>query len=463
MTGPSDAGSLAFRLFLSAVVITAAVLLIVGFVLSSLYRAGSERAFDRRLDIYLKTIVAEVAAANGAGGLDPPSPQALSDPLFLFPMSGWYWQVARIDGATRLRTSRSLVDAALPILDAALGNTPVGGVREGYVPGPEGQTLRAVERMLDLGQDGKYVILVAGDASEIDSEISSFNLALVGTFGVLGLAFLLIVLFQIRFGLRPLSRMSEALAAVRSGKAERLEGDYPEEVAPLVREVNGLIDANKEIVERSRTHVGNLAHALKTPLSVLVNEAGARADPLAQRVRDQAGVMRDQVAHHLERARMAARISVPTTVCEVRPIVVALARTMEKIHRSKDLAIDVHVSADIGFRGERQDLEEMLGNLVDNACKWAHGRVELSVHTDRPRSHADRTYIHLIVDDDGPGLGPAKRLEVGRRGRRLDESKPGSGLGLSIVQELASLYGGRLELDTAPIGGLRAELVLPTA
>ncbi|TCT07606.1 ATP-binding protein [Aquabacter spiritensis] len=454
-------GSLAFRLFLSGVVVTAAVLLVIGFVLSSLYRTGTERAFDRRLEIYLKTIVAEVAG-NGPGA-ELPAPQALGEPLFLFPMSGWYWQVARTDPDTpRNRVSRSLVDTALPLLEAS-GLPDAGGIRQGYIIGPEGQRLRAVQRALDLGTDGRFVVTVAGDASEIDGEIASFNLALVGTFAVLGLAFLLIVLFQIRFGLRPLERLSRDLADVRSGKAETLDEDYPEEVGPLVREVNGLIEANREVVERARTHVGNLAHALKTPLSVLLNEAGTRDDPLAQRVRDQAGVMRDQVAHHLERARLAARVSMPVTVCDLHPLLLAMARTMEKMHRARDLAIDIRCPEDVQFRGERQDIEEMVGNLIDNACKWAHGQVEVEVFTAPPAQPFDRGFLRIVIDDDGPGLAPAKREEVGRRGRRLDESKPGSGLGLSIVQELATLYGGQLELGTAPIGGLRAELFLPAA
>lgn len=464
MGGKTQTGSLAFRLFLFAVVVTAAVLLVVGFVLSSLYRSGVERAFDRRLDIYLKTIVAEVAAAPAAhAGL--PNPHALGDPLFLFPLSGWYWQVTRVDGTTaRVRGSRSLADFVLPQVQPDMPGAQFGVVREGYLEGPENQSLRAVERRLDVGEDSRFVITIAGDAGEIQGDMVHFNLALMGTFAVLGVAFLLIVLLQVRFGLRPLARISADLAAVRSGRTERLDGDYPEEIAPLVSEVNALIDANKEIVERARTHVGNLAHALKTPLSVLLNEAGTRDDPLAQRVRDQAGVMRDQVAHHLERARLAARVSAaPATACEVRSIVIALARTMEKIHRGKDLAIDVIAPDSVRFRGERQDVEEMVGNLVDNACKWAHGRIEVRLFADRPRHPADRTFLRIIIDDDGPGLGAAKRAEVGRRGRRLDESKPGSGLGLSIVQELAALYGGRLELSTAPIGGLRAELVLPSA
>lgn len=454
-------GSLAFRLFLSAMAITVVVLVVVGLVLSSLYRNAAERAFDRRLDVYLKTIVAEVANAT-EGSL--PEPRALADPLFVFPNSGWYWQIARGSGDNvQRRTSRSLLGGSLPMLAEQGVATRPGLMRQSYAEGPHGEKLRVVERDVDLGGDERYVVSVAAVASELEQEIAAFNLALAGTLVVLAAAFLLVVVAQVRFGLKPLSRISQALADVRSGKAERLEGAYPDEIVPLVREVNALIDANKEIVERARTHVGNLAHALKTPLSVLMNEAGTREDTLASRVRDQAGVMRDQVAHHLERARMAARVSVVASVCEVTPVITSLARTMEKIHRTKDLAIDVHIADDVRFRGEQQDLEEMIGNLVDNACKWASSRVEVEVCIGRSRSPADRVYFHVIIDDDGPGLDPARRVDVGRRGRRLDESKPGSGLGLSIVHELALLYGGRFELSSAPIGGLRTEIVLPAA
>jgi signal transduction histidine kinase len=272
---------------------------------------------------------------------------------------------------------------------------------------------------------------------------------------------LLTTAFQVQFGLAPLKRISQQLAAIRSGQAERLEGRFPVEIAPLAREANALLDANREIVERARTHVGNLAHALKTPLSVVMNEAAARADdPLAQKVREQADVMRDQITRHLERARMAARLTVVGTVTDVSPVVYAIARTMEKTNRDKDLRLKVDTPENAQFRGEQQDLEEMVGNLVDNACKWAQSRVAIEVLKERAD---DLEVIRVIVDDDGPGLTPAEREQVARRGRRLDETKPGSGLGLSIVVELAALYGGTFALGSAPLGGLRAELVLPAA
>jgi signal transduction histidine kinase len=242
-----------------------------------------------------------------------------------------------------------------------------------------------------------------------------------------------------------------------------LAGKFPEEIAPLARETNALIDANKEIVERARTHVGNLAHALKTPLSVMVNEASARRDPFATKVLEQADIMRDQVARHLERARLAARLTVVGSITEVAPVVTALARTMEKIHRDRGVAIEVRVEPGVRFRGERPDLEEMIGNLVDNACKWAGTRVTIEVVRERSDPAAADGVLRVVVDDDGRGLSAAEREQVAQRGRKLDETKPGSGLGLSIVVELASLYGGELKLATAPLGGLRAELVLPAA
>ena len=455
------ANSLALRLFVSATAWAVVILLITGFVLSSLYRQAVERAFDRRLGVYLRTLVADVASPDETSDKFP---QSLGEPLFALPLSGWYWQVTKLDpGKPEIRASRSLWDAGLPHLqDAGVAANAVGS-REGYVSGPEDQRLRLVERNIDLGDEGHYLVAVAGDAAEITEETRSFDQALLITFSILAAVLLLTTMFQVRFGLAPLKRISDSLAAIRSGSAERLAGKFPDEIAPLARETNALIDANKEIVERARTHVGNLAHALKTPLSVMVNEATARgSDPFALKVLEQADIMRDQVARHLERARLAARLTVVGSITDVVPVVTALARTMEKIHRDKDVAIEVHADDQARFRGERPDLEEMLGNLVDNACKWATSRVMIEIVRESP-DPAVNGWVRIVVDDDGRGLSPSEREQVAKRGRRLDETKPGSGLGLSIVVELASLYGGGLTLGTAPIGGLRAELVLPAA
>jgi signal transduction histidine kinase len=452
--------SLATRLFLSASAWLVVILVITGFVLSSVYKEATERAFDRRLNLYLRTLIAEVATPD-----EPPDRQfqSLGEPLFELPLSGWYWQITRTDSEKPdVRASRSLWDKKLPKLEDRGIELSAAGIRLGYVGGPEGQSLRMVERPVDLGADGKFLVSVAGDATEISDETRNFDYYLGGTFAALGIVLLLTTIFQVRFGLAPLKRISEEIADIRSGRAERLEGEFPVEIDPLARETNALIDANREIVERARTHVGNLAHAIKTPLSVIVNEASAHgADPFAHKVLEQADFMRDQVAHHLERARIAARVSVVGTVTEVAPAIEALQRTMEKIHRDRAIAIEVKADPRAKFRGERQDLEEMAGNLVDNACKWASSRVFIEVRVERPHEPGEGPMLRIIVEDDGRGLSAEERAQVSRRGQRLDESKPGSGLGLSIVIDLAALYGGSLALGNAPIGGLRAELVLP--
>ena len=452
------ANSLALRLFLSATAWTVVILLATGMILSSIYREAVERSFDRRLTVYLRTLVADVAAPEQSPDRTEP---ALGEPLFELPLSGWYWQVVRQGGAKpEIRSSRSLWDSNLPALDDTDAPAAADGARHGYVMGPEDQRLRLVERTVDLGDDGRFLVAVAGDPQEIDDETRAFDQALMITFGTLTLVLIFITMFQVRFGLAPLKRISESLAAIRAGTAERLEGSFPVEIEPLARETNALLEANREIVERARTHVGNLAHALKTPLSVILNEATARGgDPFGAKVTEQADIMRDQIARHLERARLAARLKVVGSITEVVPVVTALTRTMEKIYQQRGIAIDLDALAPVRFRGERQDLEEMVGNLVDNACKWAQMRVSVEVVPDA----AVQPMVRIVVDDDGPGLNPAQRDQVARRGRRLDETKPGSGLGLSIVLELSTLYGGSLTLSNAPIGGLRAELVLPAA
>jgi signal transduction histidine kinase len=227
--------------------------------------------------------------------------------------------------------------------------------------------------------------------------------------------------------------------------------------------VNALLDTNREIVDRARTHVGNLAHALKTPISVLMNESANLQGPVSEKVREQLGVMRDQVQRHLDRARIAARAAVVSTTVEVAPVIETLVRTMEKIHRERGIALNTRLLPEIKFRGEQQDIEEMVGNLVDNACKWAGSRVDIEMSAlSAPRAGLPGLF-RIQVDDDGPGLAPEEREEVLHRGRRLDESKPGTGLGLSIVLELAKLYGGTFQLSSSSLGGLHAELVLPAA
>jgi signal transduction histidine kinase len=447
--------TIAARLYASAAIWSLIVLVVAGVALSAIYRGLTERALDERLGVYLKAIVADVATPGEDLKL---TPGQLGEPQFELARSGWYWQVTRLDSERpELRASRSLFAARLPRLsrdDAAIPET------RGVVTGPEGRRLRMLERMIDVGDEGRFLVQVAADVEEIDAQVRSFQWALGLTFLALAAGLLATVAFQVRYGLEPLRKLREGVIAIRSGESDKISGDFPADVAPLAEELNLLVDANREVVERARTQVGNLAHALKTPLSVILNEARESRTPLAEKVREQAGLMTRQVGHYLDRARAAARAGSIGSAAEVEPILAGLVRTFEKLDRDGERSFLLDCAPDLRFRGEAQDLQEMVGNLVDNAAKWAARRIKVSAAA-QPAGAQERRFLDIFVDDDGPGLSPSQRAEATKRGRRLDESKPGSGLGLSIVTELAGLYGGAFALEDSGLGGLRARLTLP--
>lgn len=450
--------SLAFRLFAAAAIWTLVVLPITALILISAYRGAVENNFDARLNVYLTDLVADLAAARKTPAAKPPS---LTDPLFRRPFSGWYWQIKPLSSDTQLlQTSESLLDQQI-ILPSSIGVPADENLtRHAYVKGPDRHRLRILEREITLeeGETGKirFSFVVTGNSDEIEKTISEFRTLLILALTVLGLGLVLATYFQVRFGLRPLQAIGRGLAAIRSGDAELLEGDLPTEIVPLQNELNALIASNRAIVDRARTHVGNLAHALKTPLSVITNEAAGSRTDFATKVSDQAELMRDQITHHLNRASMAARSGVIGGQTQVEPVVLSLVRALTRIYEDRELALSLDCPKDVVFHGEKQDLEEMVGNLLDNACKWAKSDVSLMV------SLAEGSLI-LTVDDDGPGLSKKERHAATKRGRRLDETKPGSGLGLSIISELAHLYQGKLALERSDKGGLRARLELPGA
>jgi signal transduction histidine kinase len=430
-------------------------LLATGFVLSSLYRARVETAFDDRLDVYVKGLIAELEFADD-GTLRVA--RDLPEPRFNFPLSGWYWQIeseAPAAGATLV--SPSLLDRRLDI--PPLGQ--IGDTVTFYTTGPDQETLRVISRQISFSaRQAPLVFLVAGDATEIGAAARSFDGALAMALSLLGIGLVTAALLQVHYGLGPLRDLRAALQRIRAGADTRLTGAYPREIAPLSDEVNALIEANEEVLERARTHVGNLAHALKTPLSVLTNEAAPMGDDrLAEKVREQVAVMREQVDRHLERARVAARGNVIGVATDVGPVVAAIVRTLQKIHGERAITVTVACEEGVRFRGERQDLEEMIGNLLDNAFKWADR--EIGVRVARAPGRAAGEALAVTIDDDGPGLNEAQRADAVKRGRRLDESKPGSGLGLSIVADIASMYRGAFALERAALGGLSARLVLP--
>lgn len=446
--------SIATRLILVAALWSLAALLVTGFVLVAMYREASEREFDARLDVYLKAIIGEMAAGTPS---EPAEPGNLGDPRFDLPASGWYWLVMRAETGEVLFSSMSLLGDRLQ-----LEAPPPGEVLRSLVVGPRSAQLRVLQRTIIFGEAAAYRIAVAGETAELRERETDFAGQVALTLLVLGIGLVGAIFLQVRVGLRPLATLSASLAAVRRGDAQTVDENLPPELKPLAVELNALVRSNREVVERARTHVGNLAHALKTPLSVILNEVRGQQAPFAGKVAEQAEVMRAQVNHHLERARMAAQRRVIGVSCDVEPVLARLIRAMTRIHRDRGIDISLDIRTRLRFRGEEQDLEEMTGNLIDNACKWATSRVRVSVAASGKGEGAER--IVLTIADDGPGLGESEMAEALKRGRRLDETVPGTGLGLSIVVDLAALYGGDLALARdrgQGGGGLSARLTLP--
>jgi signal transduction histidine kinase len=452
--------SLAARLIAAAAIWTLLGLLVGGYALSGLFRSAVEADFDSRLRADLDEMIAAAEpSAEGALSLQG----RFADPRFERVYSGWYWQITPEGPKGPLsnlaQISRSMFDRTIKVTDFRVSH----GLVWGHGEGPDAQRLRFVAQRIEFpvsaaapkGATRAFSLLIAADVTQVENEVAKFNGILFWSLAILGVGLIAAIFVQVRIGLQPLNRVSHALARIREGQARRLEGRFPAEIAPLAGELNSLIEHSAEVVGRARTHVSNLAHFLKTPLSVLASEASANPGALADAVLRQVAVMRRQVDHYLSRARAAGAVDVLGNRTNVRPVIDDLARVLTRIHAGRGVAIDVDVPRDLAFRGERQDLEEMAGNLIDNACKWAHARVRISA---RRNSGAQ---FELRVDDDGDGIDPDERARVGERGERLDESVPGSGLGLAIVRDIAKLYGGALTLDDSPLGGLEARLELP--
>jgi signal transduction histidine kinase len=437
-------------------------LMLTGWMLTSQYQESAIRRLGNELGRVIDDVViASVVTPDGlsvAEIMDGPTRRGLS---------GRYWMVGEVDATGTVRIlarSRSLAGESLyidPLLPARLG-TAFGTTLTYNHPGvlPDGaQPLQIAASMKSLpGREAPFIFMAGIDRSEIDTDTRQFATFTWTALLILGIGLVIAVFLQVQVGLRPLFDLRVEIANVRKGRAARIERDYPVEIQPLAEQVNRLLDHNQEVVERQRTHVGNLAHALKTPLSVMLAEAGDDSGPLADVVRRQSEIMKGQVDHHLRRARAAARaahgLGERTPVAEV---VDELAVMLERVFQSKDVEIDWRAPDELAFLGERQDLQEILGNLMENACKWSGRRVRVSAGS------SGLGQMIAVVEDDGPGLPADQRESVMKRGARLDEDAPGSGLGLSIVDDLTRAYGGRLTLADSELGGLKAVLELPAA
>jgi signal transduction histidine kinase len=325
--------------------------------------------------------------------------------------------------------------------------------------------LRVIERVVVPGDRPElaWLLRVGQDTREMDEAVASFVGVLALSLGVLAAALMAAAVAQVAVGLAPLRSLQTAVSALRAGQMPRLEGDFPAELQPLVDDFNGVLDQNAQIVARARTQAGNLAHAIKTPLAVLSN-AAARPDTapgeLVRLVDEQVAQAQRQINWHLSRARAAAAVGVPGVRTLVSAVAGPLVKVMDRVHADRHLDVDDRTAdAPLWFAGEEQDLQEMLGNLLDNACKWARSAVLVEVLA---VEGAPRPSLQITVEDDGPGIAEALREKVLVRGARVDEQMPGSGLGLAIVHDLAQLHGGTLRLERSEtLGGLRARLVLP--
>ncbi|MBI2275824.1 MAG: HAMP domain-containing histidine kinase [Dechloromonas sp.] len=449
-------GSLRQRLLIGTLAWIVASVGLAGWGLSALFADHVARQFDGELRMHLNQLAANLAFDNAGR---PVLEAALSDPRLSRPYAGLYWQVDPLPGKDGIATpgllrSRSLWDFVLRVPGDRLAD---GEIHQHRLPGPDGQALRMIEQVLRLDDQPEQAVrlIVAADETLLHEPVTRFTRLLLLALAVLGGGLGVAAIVQVRVGLRPLIGLREELGELREGRQSTIDGDFPSEVQPLVDELNGVLARNQAFVERARSQAGNLAHAIKTPLSILANAAAAEPGPLADVVATQVGLARQQVDHHLARARAAAAAQLPGQSCRLRPAIEGLLRVMNHLHVDRELHIELRECPDhLAFRGEGQDLQEMLGNLLDNACKWAGTRVSI-------QAGLEDNALRIEIDDDGPGIAADQQQHVLQRGVRGDERVPGSGLGLAIVDDLARLYGGRLELLNSPLGGLRVDLWLP--
>ncbi|MEO9341115.1 ATP-binding protein [Mesorhizobium sp. SB112] len=444
--------SLAFRIIAFSTMWAVVTMVVISTVITTLYSQTSEKGFESLLSAHLFNLIGSVGvSANGTLTGNPD----LGDLRFSQPNSGWYWVVEPISrGLTgQLRSSSMFEDIPSP----ASSDVPFDAeFRRSYVAeGTNDKRLQVVESEFVLDNQGRIArFRVMGNRSELQEEIGAFERRLYFYLSMFGIGMIAINAIAILLGLQPLARVREALSMVREGTAKRLDGRFPAEIEPLANETNALIENNRRIVERSRTQVGNLAHSLKTPLAVLLNEGRALGGDKGKLLTEQAASMQHQIEHYLKRARVAAQRDSVVFRTSVSEVVRRMVRVLEKLNPRTHVSLSLPAT-DVVFAGEREDFEEILGNLLENAMKWARSAVSVTVDAEKPDDGAPG-YLTMTIEDDGPGIPDEQAREALKRGNRLDETKPGTGLGLAIVTDLVKEYEGVLKLERSSLGGLKA-------
>ena len=452
-TGPPHTGSLSRRMMLIAAGWIAVLLLAGGFALDRTLSNLIQRNFDEQLEYLLTAMIASAEIEQDG---EVVFYRALGDQRFLEPNSGLYWQISG-EGHDPW-PSRSLWDRTLELQGDHFDNEPHFYDSRQFADEP----LRVVERTVILpDSETRWTFAVASATGEMDAQRTEIRAILIWSFAVLGLGLFLMAALQSSYGLRPLRRVRAAIQRIRTTGTNRVTDPLPLEVQPLVEELNMLLAHSEQQAEEARTHAGNLAHALKTPLTVVTNAATADAPDLAETVMREARTMQRHVEHHLARARAVGRRAVGLASTPVCDSAEGVRRAVERLYPAVRFDIDGNRAAKVAV--ERQDLDEILGNLIENAAKYGGGSVFVTVDAEREKVGGEGQCV-IWVEDDGSGIPAAERPRIFDRGARLDTGKPGTGLGLAIVRDVAEIYGGSVTLgESEDLGGLMVRLSLPRA
>ncbi|MAI85108.1 MAG: hypothetical protein CMM91_09300 [Rickettsiales bacterium] len=447
--------SLALRLFLSASVWILLTLFSGGLLLSDIFRESTEKSFNDKLNLFMESLIgsSKIDSTNSITVVN-----SLGDPRFFQPYSGWYWQIN--EGSKTLVRSRSMWDQVLTLDKRLIGgraqfintNKNNKNVKE-FV---QSQKLIILQREISFpGFDEPLTFMVSGDTQEFEKNISLYNNILISSLVVLGLGLLLSVFLQVKYGLLPLKKIKNSLFKIRNGDATKLEENYPIEVSPLAREINILLEHNEKIVERAKTHVGNLAHALKTPLAVISNQLDKNKKGVGEKIMvPQVEMIKTYVDKYLNKARTSSKTKIVSKKIDVEVTTKKIIKVFQKIN--PQITINYKFEGKkLMFLGDSDDLNEILGNVLENACKWTKNLVNVNI------SKSSENKIKFIISDNGPGLSEIERKKVFARGFRLDEQTPGTGLGLNIVKDTVDIYSGKVWMSESKFKGLSVNIELP--
>ena len=443
--------SLAVRLFFSATVWIMLTLVSAGLLLSDLNQNSNFKAFDDRLNLSLETLIG-ASRLDSSDGITVVS--TIGDPRYFQPYSGWYWQIN--DGAKTLARSRSMWDQVFTIDKRLIGGRSqfVSQVQsnDNQVKKIEKKKLHIIQREISFpGYKNPVTFTVSGDTQEYQDNIKKFDNTLSTILIALGVGLMFAVFLQVNFGLLPLNKIKTALFKIRNGDEKNLQDPYPLEVQPLATEINNLLEHNEKIIERAKTHVGNLAHVLKTPLAVVSNEIDGKDKILSNQVQ----LMKRQIDRYLKKAHLDSVGKVTKEKINIIELSKKMIGIFLKLYPSKDIQMSSNLEKGYVL-SSFEDMEEVIGNIVENSCKWAGKRVLLEI------KESNENNIHMVFSDDGPGLPQDKMKKVFARGFRLDEQTPGTGLGLNIVKDIVETSKGKVWLTkSSELGGLEVNIKLP--